>query len=274
MKVGHWQLQCTPGDVEANMTKVIASLRVAHDEGLAVVSFSESLLTGYYRTEAGARAHCLTLDGPEVADLLARTADLSPTFMVGLNELRDGELYNTVLVAERGKLLGHYSKAFPCYDYFQPGRNFPVFERDGVKFGVVICADGGYIEPSRILALKGAQIIFAPHYNYIAADGLINHFQKVRNDHIARAVENHVWFLRANNVCAGRDEGLDCDGVGYGDSYLLDPAGEMVARAKRHAEDLMIARIKIDQNTPETRRSVASATALLDQLRDVLGAAS
>ena len=36
-----------------------------------------------------------------------------------------------------------------------------------MKFGVIICADGGYIEPARILALKGARIIFAPHYNYI-----------------------------------------------------------------------------------------------------------
>ena len=35
------------------------------------------------------------------------------------------------------------------------GRHFPVFERDGFMFGVVICADGGYVEPSRILALKG-----------------------------------------------------------------------------------------------------------------------
>ena len=105
------------------------------------------------------------------------------------------------------------------------GREFPVFERKGLKFGVVICADGGYIEPSRILALKGAQVIFSPHFNYIGKQGLLNHFQKVRSDHVARAVENHVYFVRGNNVVVGKDAGLSYDGVGYGDSYIVDPNG-------------------------------------------------
>lgn len=85
-------------------------------------------------------------------------------FMVGSDELRGEDLFNTVLVAERGNLVGTYSKAFPCYDYFTSGRDFPVFERDGIKFGVVICVGGGYIEPTRILALKGARE-FAETFN-------------------------------------------------------------------------------------------------------------
>ena len=59
-----------------------------------------------------------------------------------------------------------------------------------MKFGVIICSDGGYIEPARILALKGRKIIFAPHFNYIGKEGLIGHFMHVRADHTARAVEN------------------------------------------------------------------------------------
>jgi len=116
-----------------------------------------------------------------------------------------------------------------------------VFERGGVKFGVVICSDGGYIEPARILALKGARIVFAPHFNYIGAKGLIGHFQKVRADHVARAVENDVWFVRGNNVVLDRDPGLSFDGVGYGDSYVIDPSGEMVVRSRRHREDFIFA---------------------------------
>jgi predicted amidohydrolase len=117
-----------------------------------------------------------------------------------------------------------------------------VFERGGLKFGVVICSDGGYIEPTRILALKGAQIVFAPHYNYIGKEGLISHFMKVRADHTARAVENSVYFVRGNNVSQGKDEGIvSYDGVGYGDSYIVDPAGEIVVRSKRHDEDFIFA---------------------------------
>ena len=113
-----------------------------------------------------------------------------------------------------------------------------VFERDGVTFGVVICSDGGYIEPTRILAAKGAKIVFAPHFNYIGAKGLIDHFQKVRSDHIARAVENQIHFIRANNVVLGqRDPAIErYEGVGYGDSYIVDTAGEMVIRSRRGVE--------------------------------------
>ena len=270
MKIGHDQLECTPGDYERNIQKVLSGLEKADHEGLDIVSFPESFLTGYYSDAEEAAQHSFTIDGPEIRDFLHRAASFNATYMVGFNEQRGGKLLNTVLVAARGELLGTYSKAFPIHSYFTPGRDFPVFEQDGVKFGVVICADGGYIEPTRILALKGAQIIFAPHYNYLRKEALINHFQKVRSDHIARAVENGVWFLRGNNVCTGLDEGLGYEGVGYGDSYLLDPQGEMVVRSQRHVENMIYADIAVENQPPITRRSIASGRALGEVLMQTL----
>lgn len=246
MKIGHYQLESDPGNFKGNLNKVIRGLQEADRQQIEIISFPESLLTGYFTNPEKARENSLVIDGPEIGELLNKTKDNNAMFMVGFNELRNGDLYNTVLVAERGELKGTYSKAFPCYEYFTPGREFPVFEKNGVKFGIVICADGGYIEPARILALKGASIIFAPHYNYIAKEGLINHFQKVRSDHIARAVENGVWFVRGNSVTEGYDKGLEMDGVGYGDSYILDPFGEMVARSQRHVECLICSTINTE----------------------------
>ena len=136
-------------------------------------------------------------------------------------------------------LLGTYSKCSAYQRFHKQGREFPTFERGGVKFGVIICSDGGFIEPARILALKGARIIFAPHFNYIGAKGLIGHFQHVRADHTARAVENDVWFVRGNNVVLDKDPGLSSPGVGYGDSYVIDPFGEMIVRSRRLKEDFI-----------------------------------
>ena len=262
MKIGHCQLECAPGEVEANVAKVLTGLEQADVERLAIVSFPESFLTGYFSSAADARAHSLRVDGPELASLLGRASGFRATYMVGFNEQRGMELRNTVAVVERGRLLGTYSKAFPCFAYFTPGREFPVFTRDGVCFGLVICADGGYIEPTRILALKGARIVFAPHYNYIGKENLINHFQKVRSDHIARAVENSVWFVRGNNVCRGYDRGLARPGVGYGDSYVLDPMGEMVVRSRRHVENMIWADVDIAATVPKLARSGQSGRAL------------
>ena len=266
MKIAHCQLRCTPGDLKANIAKVLAGLDDAEREGADIVSFPETFLTGYFKSADKTRANALALDGPEITTLIEKTASYSPTWMIGFIELRDDALHNTVLVAEKGRILGTYSKAFPCFDFFTPGREFPVFERDGVTFGVIICADGGYIEPARILALKGAQIIFAPHYNYIEKEHLLDHFMKVRSDHIARAVENGVWFVRGNNVSSGPDDALEADGVGYGDSYLLDPHGEVIVRARRDVEVMITSRIELTESPPGSDRSLRSGRELGEQL--------
>ena len=272
LKIGHCQLPCTAGNYAVNVEKVLAGLEEAASERIDILSFPECFLTGYFRSAEQARRHSFCVDGPEIAALLRRTAHIETTFIVGFNELRGEELYNTVLVAERGVLLGIYSKAFPVCDYFTPGRAFPVFEKKGVCYGVIICADGAYIEPSRILALKGARILFAPHYNNLSAGSLINHVHKVRADHIARASENGVWFLRGNNVQSETDRRVFPDAVGYGESYLLDPFGEIVARSQRHEECTIAATIDVRDYSWEEkpffasgrRESVRSARALRD----------
>lgn len=243
MRIGHCQFESLLGDFDANLEKVVTGLERADKERVAIVSFPECFLTGYPDKEEIVRKSAFTVDGPQMMKLLDKTAKFEATYIVGFNELRGNDLYNTAVVVQKGHILGTYSKCSAYMKFHKQGREFPVFERDGVKFGVIICSDGGYIEPARILALKGARIIFAPHFNYINAKGLIGHFMHVRADHTARAVENAVWFVRGNNVVLGKDPGLSFDGVGYGDSYVIDPFGEMVVRTHRHREDFIFADI-------------------------------
>lgn len=262
LRVGHYQCECTPGHFDANMAEVLKGMQYAEEERLDLITFPESFLTGYFSDKADARNNAFPIDGPNVKRLLGETRTFSATFVVGFNELRGNDLYNTALVARQGTFLGTYSKAFPCHRYFKSGRNFPIFECNGIRFGVIICADGSYIEPTRILAIKGAKIILAPHYNYIRPEKLIYHFNKVRTDHAARALENGVYFMRANNVVFGADPGLDYEGIGYGDSYLLDPEGNIVAQSRRHEECFLMAEIPVSDNPELLRRTRQSAEAL------------
>ena len=242
IRIGHCQLESKCGAFEANLAKVVQGLERADRERVDIVCFPECMLTGYPDTAALARKDAFAVDSPSMAKLLEQTRRFAATYIVGFNELRGQDLYNTAAVIHQGRLLGHYSKCSAYHPFHRQGREFPVFERNGVKFGVVICSDGGYIEPSRILALKGAKIIFAPHYNYISKEYLLTHFQEVRADHVARAVENRVYFVRGNNVSEGRDPGIHgYEGVGYGDSYIMDPYGEIVIRSRRHREDFIFA---------------------------------
>jgi predicted amidohydrolase len=275
VKVGHYQYACEPEDVEANIGRVLDGLATAEAEGVDILSFPECFLQGYLDTPERAWRQSWSLEGPEVHELLRMTKGFGMLFMVGFNERRGDDLYDTVLVAERGNLLGVYRKVFPALPYFRGGKDFPIFEKNGLRFGVVICADGGYVEPCRILTLKGARMIFAPHYNYIPKENLIYHFNRVRADHTAHAVENGVWFLRGNNVTLGDDQGFpEMNGLGYGDSYLVDPFGEIMVRSQRHAECMITAQIEPEiLAESERRRSLRSARELGPLLLEAASAA-
>jgi predicted amidohydrolase len=241
MRIAHCQYESWVGDFEHNLKRMEEGLARADKEEVEIVSFPECFLSGYPDTEEEARRGAFAMDSPQLARVLDLTSRFDPTLIVGFNEKRGGDLYNSVVVAHRGHVLGVYSKCAAYQKFHKQGREFPVFERGGVKFGVIICADGGYIEPVRILAAKGARIIFAPHFNYIRDTGLISHFMKVRADHTARAIENSVYLVRGNNVVLDNAKSgiTRTAGVGYGDSYVIDPGGEILVRSRRHAEDFI-----------------------------------
>jgi predicted amidohydrolase len=251
MRIGHCQLDSQLGDFAGNLQKVITGLERADHDRVEIVCFPECFLTGYPDDGEIAQQGAFAVDSPQMMDVLSKTSGFEALFIVGFNELRGNELYNTAAVIHKGHLLGTYSKSSAYMKFHKQGREFPVFQHKGLTFGVVICSDGGYIEPARLLALQGAQVIFSPHFNYIGKDGLIAHFMKVRADHTARAVENSVYFVRGNNVSLGKEECITkSDGVGYGDSYIIDPHGEIVVRSRRHVEDFIFADIE-----PVTDRS-------------------
>jgi predicted amidohydrolase len=241
IRIGHCQAVCAAGEFETNLATVVRGLERAKRERVEILSFPEAFLCGYFDSEPPTRRSAFAVDSAKMRKVLRRIARFDTTVIVGFQELRGGDLYDSALVARSGRLLGVYRKSTAYMAFHKQGRDFPVFERDGVKFGVGICSDGGYIEPTRILALKGARIIFAPHYNYISKERLIGHFMKVRADHTARAVENDVWFVRGNQVTIGQDKGLRSEGVGYCESYIIDPHGEILVRSRRHQEDFISA---------------------------------
>jgi len=93
---------------------------------------------------------------------------------------------------------------------------------------------------------------------------------KVRANHTARAVENSVYFVRGNNVSLGKEECITKnDGVGYGDSDIIDPHDEIVIRSRRHVEDFLFADIdpNISDRSWNVGRSMWSAREFGQQLQ-------
>lgn len=260
MKIGHCQYESWNGDFAHNLARFEEGLSRADAEGVAIVSFPECFLTGYPDTEESARKGAFSIDSDKAMLVLDATSRHEALAIVGFNEVRGPDLYNTVMVAHRGHLRGSYSKCSAYQKFHRQGREFPVWEHLGVTFGVLICSDGGYIEPARILALKGAKVIFVPHFNFIAEEGLLRHFMKVRADHTARAVENGVHLVRGNNVVLDRSKsGITRNtGTGYGDSYVIDPSGEILIRGRRHQEDFIAIEVEFEAR-PDSMRGLSKS---------------
>jgi predicted amidohydrolase len=142
-----------------------------------------------------------------------------------------GTVYNTAaVIGPEGDVLGAYRKThlFCGEDragggWVTPGDRAVVVETSLAKIGLVICFDGDYPELARIEAVMGAEVICRPSALLRSAD-----IWELTNR--ARAYDNHVFVVAANAT------GVDPGGAFYfGNSMIVTPIAEVVARAASHA---------------------------------------
>ncbi|HUV14212.1 MAG TPA: carbon-nitrogen hydrolase family protein, partial [Acidobacteriota bacterium] len=175
---------------------------------------------------------------------ISESAAHSMVIMVGLARLAEDGLYNSELVIYRGELMGIYDKIMLTGGdrkelQFLPGNDVPVFTANGVRFAVIICHDSSFPFPGLIARLKGAELLFSPHYNFIQPQTVDAHRKWVRNCHIGLACQLKMVVARSNVVVTGGS-----DGVGYGDSFIISPQGEILAEAELFRTELLTAKIK------------------------------
>lgn len=123
--------------------------------------------------------------------------------------------------------------------YYWPGRcDYPVFEIGGVRVAPVICYDRHYPEVMRILTLRGADLILVQTATTVEEAGSILELEMQ-----AAAVANGVFVALVNR--AGRDQGLQFAGR----SFVVNPAGAVIARSTADGEDLLTVVIDLGEIT-------------------------
>ncbi len=147
--------------------------------------------------------------GPTTVRLGELARKRSAWVAAGIYEREGIAIYNTaVLIDRQGRVAGRYRKVYLPREEIEggltPGNDYPVFQTDFGKVGIMICWDLQYADPARALALRGAELVLLPIWGGNEA------LPK------ARAIENHV-FLAAS----GYDH----------PTYILAPDGETVASA-------------------------------------------
>ena len=108
MRIGHCQFISKSGEFDDNLQKMVAGLERAELERVEIVCFPECFLTGYQDDAERTRRHAFSADSPSMMRVLDKTSRFDCTVIVGFNELRGDDLYNTALVAHKGHLLGTY----------------------------------------------------------------------------------------------------------------------------------------------------------------------
>ncbi len=249
VKIAVVQMACTDSK-QANVAKAVARIADAAAQGAHLVCLQE-LFHGLYpcQSEDHARfAEAEPIPGP-TSDALAAAAARHGVVVVGsLFERRaPGVYHNTAAVWDRdGALCGTYRKMHipddPLYYekfYFTPGDlGFRSFATAAGQIGVCVCWDQWFPEAARLTALRGAAILFYPTAIGWLPDekdtyGPSQHaaWETMMRSH---AIANGVFVAAPNRV--GREGALQF----WGASFVVDPYGNVLARAPHDAEALLV----------------------------------
>jgi len=171
-----------------------------------------------------------------VESLVAFAGKHNSTIVTGFNE-RDGDrIYNSALVIEKNGVAGKYRKIHLFMnekDIFTPGDLHPeIYDKDGVRFGVLICFDWIFPEIWRRLALDGADLICHP--SNLVLPG------KAQQAIPVQAMMNRVYIATANRI------GTEKDLTFTGNSIIADPQGKVIASASPHKEEVILATIDVE----------------------------
>lgn len=236
------------GDVAGNVARAIELIEQAAGLGAQAVCLPELFNTGYF-------CHYSHLDqayfklaepipGPTTAALGEKAKQHGIYIIAPIFERAGaGYYYNSAaLIDPDGEVAGRFRKVHMSWSgtgwekyYFRPGSNFPVFDTRVGKIGLMICYDRFFPESARLMALKGAEIIFNPTG---APLNLGDSWEFILR---ARAAENQLFIVGAGLTGRVDEEHYEVTGR----SLVVDPKGEIVAQLGR-AEGVLVATVDLD----------------------------
>jgi len=198
-----------PSSLEDGIEQVKKLAEQAAEQLAGIICFPESYLPGYPAPEY----HPQKYTAAQLQSALNEVAEIAATnaiaIIMPMDWYDDGRFLNVAhVLSAKGEKLGYQSKnqLDPSEDaIWQAGTERKLFEVNGLKFGITICHEGfRYPEATRWAAVRGAQIVFHPHFGASETQGPSPkewghkdnpYYEKAQ---MLRAMENTIYFATSN----------------------------------------------------------------------------
>ncbi|HNQ46467.1 MAG TPA: nitrilase-related carbon-nitrogen hydrolase [Syntrophorhabdus sp.] len=244
MKIAGIQFACSV-DKDKNVENALRTIDAAISNGASIICFQELFNLPWFPKDRDEKAFELSesIYGDTVKAMREKAKSAGIVILLPIFEKDKTRFYNScVVVDENGEVAGVYRKIhIPDISlweekfYFSAGdKGFPVFQTSFGKIGIQISWDNLYPEGTRILTLKGADIIFAP----TACAFKSQHLWQTAIS--GNAIANGVFIMRVNR--AGSEEKQDF----YGASFCVNPEGELIGGPTGIADSVLLADVDFD----------------------------
>ena len=257
IKVAATQMKCD-WNIENNLQKAIRLIEKASEQGANIILLQELFQTPYFCIQYDEEIFKLAQPF-EKNTLLIKMSEVAKKYKVVLPisffEKDNNAYFNSIAIIDAdGTILGKYRKShipdgagYLEKYYFNPGdTGFQVWDTTYGKIGVGICWDQWFPEVARIMALKGAEVLFYPTAigdeimsTYDSSDA----WQTVMQGH---AAANIMPVVASNRI--GSESVKDQVNGFYGKSFICNRSGKIIAEASKDKEEIILAEIDTEEN--------------------------
>jgi NAD+ synthetase len=214
MKIAIAQINCVVGDFAGNAARIRAAAQHALSDGASLLITPELALCGYPPEDLLLRDDFYRASATALQALAQAAPDI--TLVVGHPLQIEDRHYNAASVLRGGAVTMTYCKhALPNYAvfdevrYFDAGSESLVFEHDGIRIGLLICADVWEPGPAALAMQAGAQLLLALNASPFHLEKQSTRYEVLRQ----RVGETGLPVVYANLV-GGQDE-LVFDGASF-----------------------------------------------------------
>ena len=230
MKAGFVQFSPEFGKVDANIDKAIAMIEKADAELLILPELFNSGYLFLSHKEVFELAEEIPA-GKTVKALCSIARKKKIHLVAGIAEISGSNLYNSAILVSPSGYIATYRKIHLFNEeklWFQAGNTgFNIYDLGPCKIGIMICFDWFFPESTRILALKGADIICHP------SNLVLPHCQ---DSMLTRCLENKIYTITANRT--GFEHRTGKTFAYTGKSQIISPDARILYRATTDGDEI------------------------------------